>query len=140
MGTYRIILLVLCLLSFSSAQQDASQLYKLEGAVVNSLDGKPVPRALVQFAGRAALTGPEGEFSFEGVPAGKVQVMVTKPGYFRPGAKMGGWVPGAYTVLAIQNGWKLEWMNPEVLKNYLAGGTRIQAQPNGKYNVKVTVQ
>ena len=49
-------------------------------------------------------------------------------------------VPGAYTVVAIENGWKLEWMKPEVLKNYLPGGTPVQAQPKGKYNVKVAVQ
>ena len=115
MGTYRIILLVLCLLSFSSAQQDASQLYKLEGAVVNSLDGKPVPRALVQFAGRAALTGPEGEFSFEGVPAGKVQVMVTKPGYFRPGAKMGGWSSGRIVDIAPETGKIVLKLSPEAV-------------------------
>lgn len=49
-------------------------------------------------------------------------------------------VPGKYTALAIENGWDLEWMNPDVLKSYLAQGVPIEAQQNGKYDVKVTVQ
>jgi hypothetical protein len=115
MGTYRILLLVLGLLSLSSAQQDASQLYKLEGNVVNSLDGNPVPRALVQFAGRAELTGPEGEFSFDGVPAGKIQVMVTKPGYFRPGAKMRNWQPGSIVDIGPETGKVVLKLSPEAV-------------------------
>lgn len=49
-------------------------------------------------------------------------------------------VPGHYKLLAIENGWELEWMNPEVLKSYMAGAVAVQAQPNGKYAVKVSVQ
>jgi hypothetical protein len=49
-------------------------------------------------------------------------------------------VPGAYTLLAIENGWELEWMKPEVLKNYMSGGAAVQVQPNGKYEIKVAVQ
>lgn len=49
-------------------------------------------------------------------------------------------VPGAYTLLAIENGWELEWMKPEVLRNYLGGGVPVQVQVNGKYDVKVQVQ
>ena len=49
-------------------------------------------------------------------------------------------VPGAYTVLAIADGWQLKWMAPEVLKSYLPGGIAVQAQPNGKYTVRVPVQ
>jgi Carboxypeptidase regulatory-like domain len=49
-------------------------------------------------------------------------------------------VPGAYTLLAIENGWELEWMKPEVLKNYMGGGAAVQVQPNGKYELKVAVQ
>jgi hypothetical protein len=49
-------------------------------------------------------------------------------------------VPGAYTLLAIENGWGLEWMKPEVLKNYMAGGVAVQVQSNGKYELKVNVQ
>jgi hypothetical protein len=49
-------------------------------------------------------------------------------------------VPGAYTLLAIENGWELEWMKPEVLRNYLGKGVAVQVQPNGKYDLKVNVQ
>jgi protocatechuate 3,4-dioxygenase beta subunit len=49
-------------------------------------------------------------------------------------------VPGTYTVLAIENGWDLEWLNPAVLKPYLARGEAVQVEANGKYEVKVKVQ
>jgi hypothetical protein len=49
-------------------------------------------------------------------------------------------VPGAYTLLAIENGWEIEWMKPEVLRNYLGRGAAVQVQPNGKYEIKVAVQ
>ena len=115
MGTYRILLFVLGLLSFSSAQQDANQLYTLEGNVVNSLDGNPVPRALVQFAGRAELTGPEGEFSFDGVPPGKIQLTVTKPGYFRPGARMRNWQPGSIVDVGPETAKVVLKLSPEAV-------------------------
>lgn len=53
--------------------------------VVNSLTGKPLPRVLVQLYDRSLLTGPEGEFSFDGVSPGRVQIMLTKPGFFMTG-------------------------------------------------------
>jgi hypothetical protein len=49
-------------------------------------------------------------------------------------------VPGAYTALAIESGWELEWTNPEVLKNYLGRGIAVRVQPKGKYEIKVVVQ
>jgi hypothetical protein len=49
-------------------------------------------------------------------------------------------VPGAYTALAIENGWELEWTNPKVLKKYLTGGVAVQVQPNGSYDLKLAVQ
>lgn len=51
-----------------------------------------------------------------------------------------GVVPGKYTLLAIENGWDIEWLNPEVLRPYLAAGEALQVQPDGKYDVKVNVQ
>ncbi len=95
MGTCRVFIVFLGLLSFSSAQQETTPHYKVEGTVINSLDGKPLPRVLVQCAGRAMLTGPEGEFSFDGLAAGRFQVMATKPGYFSPGAKIAGPSPAS---------------------------------------------
>jgi hypothetical protein len=49
-------------------------------------------------------------------------------------------VPGDYTALAIEDGWELEWTNPEVLRNYTSRGVAVHVQPNGKYNIKVAVQ
>jgi len=49
-------------------------------------------------------------------------------------------VPGAYTLLAIEKGWSLEWTNPVVLKSYLHKGEIVQVEANGKYNIKVKLQ
>ncbi len=49
-------------------------------------------------------------------------------------------IPGKYTILAIENGWEMEWANPAVLKPYMAQGEPLQIQANGKYQVKLKVQ
>ena len=49
-------------------------------------------------------------------------------------------VPGQYTVIAIANGWDLEWANPAVLQPYLKQGERIEVPVDGKLQVKVQVQ
>jgi hypothetical protein len=69
----------------ASAQQPQNNQFKLEGVVVNSATGKPLPRALVQVAGRALLTGRQGDFAFGNLSAGTVQVQVSKPGFFALG-------------------------------------------------------
>lgn len=72
----------------SVSGKQASKTYTVAGVVVNSITGKPVPRALVrlsQWGALAILTGPDGDFSFDNIPAGVIQVEVTKPGYMRPG-------------------------------------------------------
>ena len=73
----------------SSQNTDQSNTYKLAGTVINSVTGKPIPRVLVKLAGpqpeQAVLTGPQGDFSFENAPAGMAQVVISKPGFFRPG-------------------------------------------------------
>lgn len=53
---------------------------------------------------------------------------------------LAGAIPGKYTVLAIENGWELEWLKPQVLAPYLSGGSQVEVMPNGKYDVKVNVQ
>lgn len=85
MGIYRLLIVSLLLLASSSAQQ--KDLYKIEGVVVDSFTGKPLPRALVQIGGygNVALSGPEGGFSFEGLSPGHVTAAVNKPGYFGAG-------------------------------------------------------
>jgi len=49
-------------------------------------------------------------------------------------------VPGKYTVVAIQNGWEMDWMNPQVLGRYLKGGRSVSVAADGKYEVKVGVE
>jgi len=49
-------------------------------------------------------------------------------------------VPGRYTLLAIENGWELEWNDPKTLKPFLEKGSRMQVEPNGNYDIKVAVQ
>jgi hypothetical protein len=49
-------------------------------------------------------------------------------------------VPGRYTLLAIENGWDQEWMNPDVLKKFTAQGEPVMVEVKGKYSVKVNVQ
>lgn len=49
-------------------------------------------------------------------------------------------VPGQYTVVAIANGWDLEWANPDVLQPYLKRGEAVQVPVDGKLQIKVQVQ
>jgi hypothetical protein len=53
---------------------------------------------------------------------------------------IGGVQAGKYTVVAIENGWDMEWSTPEVLKRYLTGGEKVEITPEGKIEVKVKVQ
>jgi hypothetical protein len=49
-------------------------------------------------------------------------------------------VPGRYTLMAIEDGWDLEWGEPSVLQKYIAGGESVQIAPNQKAEVTVKVQ
>ena len=49
-------------------------------------------------------------------------------------------VPGRYVAVAIQNGWDLEWGNPEVLRPYLAKGEKITVSPDKSSNLRLEVQ
>lgn len=49
-------------------------------------------------------------------------------------------VPGQYTVLAIANGWDLEWSNPTALQPYMKNAETVQVPAGGKLDVKVQVQ
>jgi len=49
-------------------------------------------------------------------------------------------VPGRYTLMAIEDGWDLEWADPSVLQKYIAGGESVQIAPNQKTDVSVKVQ
>ncbi len=49
-------------------------------------------------------------------------------------------VPGQYTVIAVANGWDLEWGNPAVLQPFLKGGETVEITGDGKVQVEVRVQ
>jgi hypothetical protein len=49
-------------------------------------------------------------------------------------------LPGKYTVLALENAWDLEWLNPSVLMPYLPGGTPLEVTAHQKYDIKVKAQ
>ena len=49
-------------------------------------------------------------------------------------------VPGKYKLLAIENGWKLAWADPKVLKPFLTNAREYTIQPNQKLQVMVEVQ
>jgi len=49
-------------------------------------------------------------------------------------------LPGKYTVIALENGWDLDWYTPAVLQKYLPSGERVEVSPNANLDVKVNVQ
>lgn len=53
---------------------------------------------------------------------------------------MAGVVPGRYTLLALENGWDLEWSKPETLSKFMAGGEIVTVEMKGKHTVRVKVQ
>jgi hypothetical protein len=62
-----------------------SNTYSLSGTVINSVTGEPIRGALVQIysgSALAKLTGPDGEFRFDGLLAGGTMVSARKPGFF----------------------------------------------------------
>ena len=59
--------------------------YSLTGTVINSVTNEPIRGALVQiYSGSplTKLTGPDGEFRFDGLIAGRTNVSARKPGFF----------------------------------------------------------
>jgi hypothetical protein len=49
-------------------------------------------------------------------------------------------VPGQYTLLALSNGWSVEWGNPAALQPYLKAGVPVQVTGDGELQTKVPVQ
>jgi Carboxypeptidase regulatory-like domain len=89
-------------------------------------DGKPIDGVMVVLVPevpehnlvlfRRDQSDSDGSFNLQGVHAGK------------------------YTVVAIENGWDLDWFTPGVIQRYLAGGEPVQVTANGKIELKVNVQ
>jgi hypothetical protein len=66
----------------SAQDTSAAPGYSVRGTIVNAISGQPIARALVSInEDYAMLTGSEGEFSFDNVPAGGYAVSVQKPGF-----------------------------------------------------------
>lgn len=91
---------VLCLISTAYSQDspqgtDSAKTYTLAGNVLNSVTGKPIPRALVRLgqSGHSMLTGPEGDFAFDNVSPGATEIFISKPGFFRPGQPADDYLP-----------------------------------------------
>jgi Carboxypeptidase regulatory-like domain len=41
-------------------------------------------------------------------------------------------IPGEYTLVAIEDGWTLDWARPEVIAHYLAGGQKVTVPPHSR--------
>jgi hypothetical protein len=101
----------------------AEQLSRVDGIALR--DGKGVGGAMIVLVpqdlehnvalARRDQSDSDGTFSLYAVPAGK------------------------YTVLAIENGWDLEWQDRDVITPYLKNGTVVEVGAD-KANLKVTVQ
>jgi hypothetical protein len=49
-------------------------------------------------------------------------------------------LPGRYTLVAIQNGWELEWLKKDVMQPFLKHGLTVDVKPRADMKVKVNVQ
>ncbi|HEX6803305.1 MAG TPA: carboxypeptidase-like regulatory domain-containing protein [Terriglobales bacterium] len=49
-------------------------------------------------------------------------------------------LPGKYTVVAIENGWKLQWLKPEVMQPYLKRGQPVEVTVGARTRISVDVQ
>ncbi len=49
-------------------------------------------------------------------------------------------LPGQYTVLALENGWEMDWANPAALQPYLKSGIPVDLTGEAKLSLKVPVQ
>jgi hypothetical protein len=102
----------------------ASGLGKVEGVVMR--DDKPVAGAMVVFV-------PEDPVNNR--PLFR-RLQSDSDGSFTAARVL----PGKYTVVSIEDGWSLEWANPEVLKPYIPKGEALEIKPLGKYKTTVKLQ
>lgn len=54
--------------------------------------------------------------------------------------RLAGILPGDYILLAIKDGWDLDWAKPGVLKPYLSAGQKLTITPNQSAKVTVSAQ
>lgn len=93
---------------------------------VAQLDGKPAPGLMV-------LLVPESGQEME---ENSRMDQSDSDGTFT----LGGILPGNYILLAIKDGWDLEWAKPGVLQPYLSEGQKMSIIPNQSRNVMVSAQ
>lgn len=48
--------------------------------------------------------------------------------------------PGRYILIAIENGWDLEWADPKVMLQYLPAGQPLELKPNASLTLNPRVQ
>jgi uncharacterized protein (DUF2141 family) len=121
----------------------------LTGRTLQIKGGRPVKLSMVAAQGEGQITGVA---LHDGKPAAGAMVVLvpTDPAnnhvlFRRDQSNSDGSfnlvnvVPGRYTLVAIENGWDQEWMNPEVLKKFTAQGEPVIVEVRGKYSVKVNV-
>jgi len=53
---------------------------------------------------------------------------------------LAGILPGEYVLMAVKDGWDLEWAKPEVLRPYLSAGQKISIAASQSIKVTVTAQ
>lgn len=49
-------------------------------------------------------------------------------------------LPGKYTVVAIEKGWGLQWLKPEVMQPFLRDGQPVEVTAGGRLTISVDVQ
>ena len=76
----------LCAAAQAASQPAGNETATIHGAVLSTVDKKPIPRALVTLmdSHRSALTDDKGQFAFSGVPFGTEDVSVQKPEFLCP--------------------------------------------------------
>ena len=122
----------------------------VSGRTVEIVSGQDVRLTLVVSKGSAIVTGLALK---DGKPADGVMIVLVPQNpehnlvLFRRDQSdsdgsfnLLGILPGKYTIVAIENGWDLEWLSPRVLQKYLSGGEKLQINANAKMEVKVNVQ
>jgi hypothetical protein len=105
------------------------------------VDRQPVSVTAMVIAGSTAVAG-TAEFSGKPAPGAMVVLVPHDPAgnrdlFRRDQSDSDGSflltdvVPGAYTLVAIQNGWDLDWARPEVIGHYVPGGLAFSVPPRG---------
>jgi len=123
---------------------------KVSGRAITIAAGSEVDLTVTLGQGRGHVTG---IVQSEGKPASGVMVLLVpesglemeedsrmdesdSDGTFN----LAGILPGEYVLMAIEDGWDLEWAKPEVLRAYLSAGQKIAIAASQSIKVTVTAQ